>query len=84
MCVLGMAQGVFLMHGVRLKVDHEDVQRLQQVSLLQHVSQMKISCLLLLVLEKEGYMMKPLCIFLSTVGNAKIAPINIITLVVML
>ena len=38
-CVLGMAQGVFLMHGVRLKVDHEDVQRLQQVPLLQHVSQ---------------------------------------------
>ena len=42
------------------------------------------SCLLLVVLEKEGYMMKPLCIFLNTIGNAKIAAMNIITLVITL
>ena len=34
----GMAQGMFLVHGVWLEVDHEDVQRLQQTALLQHVS----------------------------------------------
>lgn len=47
-----MAQSVFLLHGVRLEVDHEDVQGLQQAALLQHVSHWST----LYVLEKQENM----------------------------
>ena len=47
-----MAQGVFLVHGVRLEVDHEDVQRLQQATLLQHVSLMKCTLCSPVVIKK--------------------------------
>ena len=43
----GMAQGLLQMRGVQLEADHEDLQRVQQDALLQHVSSRTVNPLVI-------------------------------------